>query len=176
MRDSSVVVEAPINLRRFNHVLLTVGLVLSAVLALVLSRGGEALPTEAEQLGQRHLDVTRAAAAQVQAFLGIDHQNVDERAQVVLDGGTGDFKQQYADELDSLARSAQAQRSTAEATVLEVGMNDIDASTATVFVAADTEVTSKVTDGKARTVPWRIQLDMVKEGERWLTSGLQFVG
>lgn len=166
------------NLRRFNLVLLAVGLVLSAVLALVLSRGGEALPTEteAEQLGQRHLDVTRAAAAQVQAFLGIDHQNVDEQAQVVLDGGTGDFKQQYADELDSLARSAQAQRSTAEATVLEVGMNDIDASTATVFVAADTEVTSKVTDGKARTVPWRIQLDMVKEGERWLTFGLQFVG
>lgn len=94
----------------------------------------------------------------------------------MLDGGTGDFTQQYADELDSLARSAQAQRSTAEATVLEVEMNDIDASTATVFVAADTEVTSKVTDGKARTVPWRIQLDMVKEGERWLTSGLQFVG
>ena len=166
------------NLRRFNLVLLAVGLVLSAVLALVLSRGGEALPTEteAEQLGPRNLNVTRAAAAQVQAFLGINHQNVDEQAQVVLDGGTGDFKQQYADELDSLARSAQAQRSTAEATVLEVGMNDIDASTATVFVAADTEVTSKVTDGKARTVPWRIQLDMVKEGERWLTSGLQFVG
>ena len=84
MRDSSVVVEAPINLRRFNHVLLTVGLVLSAVLALalVLSRGGEALPTEtgAEQLGQRNLDVTRAAAAQVQAFLGIDHQNRDGKA------------------------------------------------------------------------------------------------
>ena len=70
------------NLRRFNLVLLAVGLVLSAVLAPVVSRGGEALPTETEakQLGQRNLDVTRAAAAQVQAFLGIDHQNVDEKA------------------------------------------------------------------------------------------------
>jgi len=166
------------DLRRFNILLLILGLALGAALALLLVRGNEALPgeTEAEQSAKQHLDVTRAAAAQVQAFLGVDHENVEEQAQVVLDGATGDFKQQYAEELDSLIRSAQAQQSTAEATVLEVGISDIDASVATVFVAADTVVTSKATDGTSRTVPWRIQLDMVKEDDRWLTSGLQFVG
>jgi len=60
--------------------------------------------------------------------------------------------------------------------VLEVGIVDIDATTARVLVAANTEVTSKSTDGKERTVPWRIQLDLVQEGGRWLTSGLRFVG
>ena len=166
------------NLRRLNLLLLLLGLGLGATLALLLTRGSEALPgeTEAEKRGQQYVDVSRAATAEVQAFLGIDHEKVDEQAQTVLDGATGDFKEQHAAELDSLKQSARDQRSTAVATVLEVGISDIDPTAATVLVAANTEVTSKSTDGEARTVPWRIQLDMVKEDGRWLTSGLQFVG
>ncbi len=88
--------------------------------------------TDAEPRGQEYVDVT----TQVQAFLSIDHRFVEERAQTVLDGATGEFKQQYATELDSLKKSAQAQQSTAEATVLEVGISEIDASAATVLVVA----------------------------------------
>lgn len=166
------------SLRRFNLVLVLLGLALGATLAVLTTQGSEALPgtTRAEQRGEQYVDVTRAATAEVQAFLGIDHENVDAQAETVLEGATGDFKQQYADELDSLKESAREQESTAVATVLEVGISDIDDTTAKVFVAANTEITSKSTDGKARTVPWRIQLDLVKDGGRWLTSGLQFVG
>ena len=153
-------------------------LALGAALTLLLQRGGDDLPAESEarQRSEQQGDVTRAAAAQVEAFLGVDHTMVEEQAKVVLDGATGEFKEQYAEELDSLIRSAKAQQSTADATVLQVGIAEFDASTATVFVAADTKVTSKATQGKSRTVPWRIQLDMVNEGGRWLTTGLQFVG
>lgn len=166
------------NLRRFNLVLLLVGLALGATLALVLNQGTDALPgtTDAERRSQQYSDVTRAATAEVQAFLGIDHENVDAQAQTVLDGATGDFKEQYAAELDSLKQSARDQQSTAVADVLEVGISDIDATTAKVFVAANTEVTSKSTKGEPKTVPWRIQLDLEQVGGRWLTSGLQFVG
>ena len=166
------------NLRRVNLVLLLLGVALGAVLALLLTRDGETArsATGTDQTAQEYADVTRAATSQVQAFLGIDHRHVDEQAQTVLDGATGDFKRQYADELDNLTRSARDQQSTAEATVLEVGISDVDASIATVLVAANPEVTSRATDGQSRTVPWRIRLDMVKEGGRWLTSGLQFVG
>lgn len=166
------------NLRRFNVVLLVLGLALGATLALVLTRADQTLPgtTKAEQRGEQYVDVTRAASAEVQAFLGIDHLNVDAQAETVLEGATGDFEQQYTDQLDTLKQSARNEESTAVATVLEVGISDIDDTTATVFVAANTEVTSRSTDGEARTVPWRIQLDLVKEGGRWLTSGLRFVG
>jgi Mce-associated membrane protein len=166
------------NLRRFNLLLLLVGLALGVALALILTRASDAPPgeTEAQRRDQANADVTRAATAEVQAFLGIDHERVDEQAQTVLDGATGDFEQQYADALDNLRKSAAAQQSTAVATVLEVGISAIDSTRAKVLVAANTEVTSKSTDGEARTVPWRIQLDMVKEGGRWLTSGLRFVG
>ena len=178
MTDARGVTSSPwVGLRRLNLVLLLLGVVLAAGLAVLLDRDDAiARPNEAEQQAQQALEVTRAAAAEVQAFLGIDHDNVDEQAQVVLDGATGDFKQQYAEELKSLKRSARAQRSTAEATVLEVGISDLGADAATVVVAADTKVTSEATDGTSRTLPWRIQLDMVKEGDRWLTAGLQFVG
>ena len=166
------------SLRRFNLALLVLGLVLGAALSGLLARGADALPgeTEAEHREQQHADVTRAAAAEVEAFLGIDHERVDEQARTVLDGATGDFEQQYADELEGLRRSARRQESTADATVLEVAISELGETEATVLVSADTEVTSKSTDGRPRTVPWRIQLDMVKEGGRWLTSGLQFVG
>lgn len=166
------------NLRRFNLALLLLGLVLGVALVLVNALDTEAPPvvSDAEQQAHQQIDVTGAATAQVQAFLGIDAENFDEQAQVVLDGATGTFKQQYADELKSLKKSARKQKSSAEATVLEVAISDIDADTATVLVAADTDVTSEATKGESRTVPWRIQLHMVKEGGRWLTSGLQVVG
>src|SRR5688572_20390488 len=108
------------NLRRLNLLLLLLGLALGVTLALLLTRGIEALPgeTEAEQRSDQYLDVSRAATAEVQAFLGIDHTNVDQQAQAVLDGATGDFKEQYSDELDSLKQSAAAQQSKAVATVL----------------------------------------------------------
>lgn len=165
-------------LRRYNVALLLLGLALGAALALLLPRGGAAPlgTSEAEQRSAQYVRVTRAATAEVQAFLGIDHEQVDAQAETVLEGATGDFKQQYADQLDDLKQSARDQESTAIATVLQVGISDIDDTTAKVFVAANTEVTSTSTDGEARTVPWRIELDLVREGERWLTSGLRFVG
>lgn len=165
-------------LRRLNVVLLVLAVLLGVALTVLLTRGPEAIPgqTEAERRSQTADEVTKAAAAQVQAFLGIDHDKVDEQAQVVLEGATGDFKNQYADELESLKRSARDQESSAEASVLEVGISEISDDAATVYVAANTEVTSVSTKGEPRTVPWRIQLTMAKEGERWLTSGLQFVG
>ncbi|UUZ59328.1 hypothetical protein [Nocardioides sp. B-3] len=73
------------NLRRLNLVLLVLGLALGATPAVLLTRGSEALPgqTAAEQRSQLYVDVSRAATAQVQAFPGVDHDNVDAQAQAV---------------------------------------------------------------------------------------------
>lgn len=155
---------------RLNAGLLALVLLLGAALAALAQRDDD--PVERRDA---HAEVVRAATEQVQAFLAIDHAHVDEQTDRVLAGATGEFKEQYAEQRDALRRSAQQQRSVATAEVLEVGVGEVGPATATVFVAADTEVTSKATGGKPRTVPWRIQLDLVNEGGRWLTSGLQFV-
>ncbi|UUZ59327.1 hypothetical protein [Nocardioides sp. B-3] len=79
-----------------------------------------------------------------------------------LDGATGDFKEQYAAEVDNIKESAREQESTAVPSVLEVGISAVDTSTATVFVAANTRVTSKATKGETKTVP---RADPARHGE-----------
>ena len=44
------------------------------------------------------------------------------------------------------------------------------------FVAADSRCTNKTTKGKAQPRYYRLKLTMVREGDKWLTSDLQFVG
>lgn len=165
------------NLRRLNLVLIGLLLALGVALAVLSAWGDDTLPGKAADEGRsaEYVDITRAATAQVTAFLNIDYQDVDAQTQAVLDGATGEFKEQYAAELDNLKKSAAQQQSTADAEVIEVGISDVSATDATVFVAANTQVTSKATKGEARTVPWRIQLTMTQEDGRWLTSGLKFV-
>ena len=60
--------------------------------------------------------------------------------------------------------------------VLTSAISDIDDSDAVVFVAADSQVTNKSTKGKAQPRYYRLKLTMVRKGDTWLTSNLQFVG
>jgi len=163
-------------MKRLDMVLAALVLALGVALVVVMTRddaGGSS--DSSPSASQEYADVTAAATDQVTVFLDIDHESVDEQLQAVLDGATGEFKKQYAAQVDAIKAQAEEQQSSADATILEVGISTLTPESATVFVAANTDVTSKATKGEPRTVPWRIQLDLVKEGERWLTAGLQFV-
>ena len=94
----------------------------------------------------------------------------------MLDGATGDFKKQYQASLKSLKESAASQESFSTGRVDEVGLSEVDADSATVFVAAGSKVKNKGTKGKVEDRSWRIKLTMAKEGGRWLVSQLEFVG
>jgi Mce-associated membrane protein len=59
--------------------------------------------------------------------------------------------------------------------VLEAGVVSMDEDSATVVVVADSQVTNKSTD-EPQPRHYRLQLDLVLEDGRWLTSDLQFVG
>lgn len=163
---------------RLNVVLAILAMIAVATLVVLRTQGSEALPgsTPTERVEETEREVRAAATAEVTAFLEVDHQSVDEQAEAVLAGATGDFKKQYAEQLDQLRESAEQQQSVAEAEILEVGISDLTETRSSVFVAVNTEVTSKDTKGKPRTVPWRIQMTLVHEDGRWLTSDLQFVG
>jgi Mce-associated membrane protein len=159
---------------RINGLLAALVLALGVALGVVVTRD-EAPAASTSSSTAAYDQVTAAASEQVTAFLDIDHETVDEQLQEVLDGATGEFKEQFAAQVDSIKAQTEEQQSTAGATILKVGISTLTPESATVFVAANTDITSKATEGESRTVPWRIQLDLVKEGERWLTAGLQFV-
>ena len=151
---------------------LCVWLVLFAVV------GGSAAPgqTPAEERVQEYSDIRRAARAETLAFLTIDHTKMDEMTARVLDGATGDFEKQYRAALKSLKETTASQESFAKGRVQEVGLSEVDADSASVFVAAGSQVKNKGTKGKVENRSWRMKLTMVKEDNRWLVSQLEFVG
>ncbi len=60
--------------------------------------------------------------------------------------------------------------------VLSAGISELDKNNAVVFVAANSAVTNSSTKGKAQPRYYRLKLTMVRQGGKWLTSDLQFVG
>ena len=156
--------------------LLLVGLL--GWLMLFAVRGDVAAPgsTPAEERAQEHAAISRAARAETLAFLTIDHTKMDQLTEKVLDGATGDFKKQYQASLKSLKESAASQESFSTGRVDEVGLSEIDADSASVFVAAGSKVKNRGTKGEVEDRSWRIKLTMAKEDSRWLVSNLEFVG
>ena len=158
--------------------LILVALVLLATTILLFAKGASATPgdSRAETLSRRYDEVTKAARAETEAFLTVDYKNMDPLIETVLAGSTGSFKQQYDRAKVNLKASAQQARATSTGKVRHVGVGDVDASDAVVFVAADSEVRNKSTKGKSQPRYYRLKLTMVRQGEKWLTSNLQFVG
>ena len=146
------------------------------VLALLVT-GGVLLPRwqEARAEDERRREVLRAATAEVVAFTTLDYRDIQPSVDRVLEGATGDFKEQFEASRTQLEQLSVDNESVSEGRVLKAGVVSMDEDSATVVVVADSQVTNKSTD-EPQPRHYRLQLDLVLEGDRWLTSDLQFVG
>jgi Mce-associated membrane protein len=162
-------------------------LALVAYLLVLLAGGAKAVPgtTRGERAQQRYDAVTAAARKEVTAFLRVDHTNMDPLLDAVLDGATGQFKQQYAATRSSLKAAAQQAKATSTGRVKEVGVTELKGRTATVFVAADAVVTNTTTAKNPATAAcphtgagcrfYRLKVGMAETGDGWKISSLDFV-
>jgi len=146
------------------------------VLALLVT-GGVLLSQwqEARAEDERRREVLRAATAEVVAFTTLDYRDIEPSVDRVLEGATGDFKEQFESSRPQLEQLSRDNESVSEGRVLKAGVVSMDEDSATVVVVADSQVTNKSTD-EPQPRHYRLQLDLVLEGDRWLTSDLQFVG
>jgi Mce-associated membrane protein len=166
---------------RVNLVLAALVLVLGVVFTVLVvrDRDGAASADDAEGVPSAAAEqdaASRAAAAQVQAFLDIDHTDVEAQLERMLEGTTADFRRQFARQLRTISSQAERRQSSADVELLRVGLSSWTGRTATALVAADTDVTSTTRGAsERRTVPWRIEVDLVRRGDLWLTDGLRFV-
>jgi Mce-associated membrane protein len=151
---------------------------LCAWLVLFAVNGSAAAPgrTPTEQKAQEYADITSAAKAEALAFLAIDHTKMDELTKRVLSGATGAFKTQYTSSLKALKQAATSQKSVSKGHINQVGLSEVDADSATVFVAAGSKVKNTGTKGKFEDRSWRIKLTMARHSGDWLVSQLEFVG
>ena len=162
---------------RVNVGLAVLVLVLAAVLVTPALRERDApAPVGAGTVAAAQDAATRAAAGQVRSFLDIDHTEIDAQVERMLKTTTPRFRRQFAPQLRTIRAETRRRASSADVTLLRVGLSSWTERTATALVAADTEVTSEAAGGtERRTVPWRIEVDLVEDGGRWLTDGLRFV-
>jgi Mce-associated membrane protein len=124
---------------------------------------------------QRRQDILAAARQSALNFTSLDYRRYDRDSANVLKGATGDFKKEFAAQTAELTRLVAQNKSVSEGQVLEAGIVRSDDRSARVLVVADSKVTNTaVPRGEART--YRLQLDLVHRGGRWLTSDVEFVG
>lgn len=124
---------------------------------------------------QRNQDILAAARQSAVNFTSLDYRHYDRDSKNVLKGATGDFKEQFTTQTKELTKLVTDNKSVSEGHVLEAGIAKAGATSAQVLVVADSKVTNVAApQGQARN--YRLQLDLVLEGGRWLTSNLEFVG
>jgi Mce-associated membrane protein len=151
------------------------GLALAGVACLVLVALTVPRLAATDEREQRRTEVLQAARQAAVNFTTLDYRQLDRDLGRVLDGATGEFRSQFEAGTKDLSELVTANQAVSEGEVLEAGIVSDDADSARVLVVADSTVTNA-----AETEPqkrhYRLQLDLVRDGERWLVSDLQFVG
>lgn len=149
-----------------------------AVVALLLAAtcGGLGLQVSRQhQQARRDQDVLGAARQLAVNFTSLDYRHYDRDSADVLASATGEFRKEFADQTKQLTQLVTANKSISQGHVLDAGIVHSDDRSARVLVVADSQVTNVAApQGQART--YRLQLDLVREGGRWLTSDVEFVG
>jgi Mce-associated membrane protein len=127
------------------------------------------------QEAQRDQDVLASARQFAVDFTSLDYRRYDRESADVLAGATGEFKKEFANQTKQLTKLVAENKSVSQGQVLDAGIVRVDDRSARVLVVADSEVTN-VAAPQGQTRNYRLQLDLVRVGGRWLTSGVEFVG
>lgn len=124
-----------------------------------------------EQARQQALTAARQSALNISS---ISTQNFAQNVAAVLDGATGQFRQDFSARTGQLEQLLKDNDVSATGSVLEAALQRADRNSATALVVVDSTVKNKqVPEG--RTNNYRMKIQVEKVGDRWLTSSLEFV-
>lgn len=171
---------APNSRMRWGWLNVVLGALVLALLATALvvwtrpSTGGTG-DARARALSDQQGAVTAAAKAEVEAFLGVDHEAMNDVVARVEDGATGAFAEEYAAGKVRLTASTERSEATSRPTVRAVALGEVTARRAEVLVAADARVSNRASAGRVQLRQHRLRLVMVERDGRWLTEQLEFV-
>jgi Mce-associated membrane protein len=153
-------------------VLLAGACVFGAVL--VVQERDDRQQAAAEQ--ERYGDVLAAARKEIEAFVNIDYRNAQASIDAVAAGATGDFAKQYDSSTKEVRKILTRAKSVMDGKVLWAGVVDADHDSASVIVATTGTVSNTSTGRKPVARQFRIKVDLVREGDDWLASNVEFVG
>lgn len=150
--------------------------VLGAVLVLALAAAvtiGVMLQHRAatDRAGQQALATAKAYAVTVTTY---DYQNLDRNFADVLDGATGEFKDQYAGASQTLRQLIAGAKATAKGNVLGAGISSASADQVEVVVFVDQSITNAATT-QPRVDRNRVLMTLTPHDGRWLVSKLELM-
>ena len=117
-----------------------------------------------------------AARTEAEAFINIRYDDAQASIDKVAAGATGSFRKQYDTSTKGVIQVLQQNQSVMDGRVLWAGVVAVDQDSATVIAATSGTVANVQTKNQAVPRNFRLKLDLVYQGGRWLTSNLEFVG
>ena len=135
----------------------------------------QALPQADETEQKRSAAVIDAATKMSNAFLNLSYEDLDAASAAVMSLATGEFRTQYQQSTEGLAKVARRAKSVQTGEVVWAGVVAADEDSATVIVASSGTVANTTTKNKPVPRHYRLQLDLSLEDGKWLTRDLQFV-
>jgi len=151
-------------------------LLLLAVLGVALVRRTHEDRADASARAERYGTVLAAANAEATAFVNLRYGAAAQGIRAVAVGATGDFRAHYVRSARHLVATMQRQRSTLTGHVVSSGVVDVVPDRATVIVATSGTVSNRRTGGQEVPRHFRLRVTLLREGDRWLTSDIAFVG
>jgi len=152
-------------------------LALLSVLALLLAVAAVVLGLQvrsAHATTQAREDAVAAAEQQAVNVTSLSAQDIDAALARVADGGTGDFKAEYDQQAAKLKEAVTSQQVVATSSVVDSAVVRAGDDDALVLVVIDGSVTNKA-QPTAQPRRYRMQLELARVGDRWLTSSLSIL-
>ena len=149
-------------------------LVLSGLLVLALVAATTfgvllAKRSAADRAGAEALATAQAYAVTVTSY---DYQNLDRNFADVLDGATGEFKDQYSGASRTLRQLISGAKTTSKGTVLAAGIQSQSTDQVVVLVFIDQVITNAVTP-QPKIDRTRVVMTLTPPDGRWLVSKLE---
>ena len=158
---------------RRTGLLVGLGLLLLALTAATVLLGLRVVEARAQDDSRE--DALRYAKQMAINLTSISVEDLDNDISQVLEGATGEFEDDFANRSDNLREVLTTNKVTSEGKVLEAALVRADEETATALVVVDATVRNAANpDGGVNT--YRMKLELERQGDRWLTSLLEFVG
>lgn len=124
---------------------------------------------------QQHSAEFAAAARQsVVTLMSLNFNTAAVDVKRILDNTTGDFRKDFQVQSEQFAKSAQESKVITEATVNATAVQSMTQDTATVLVAATTNV-SNATTKERQPRSWRLRVDIARDDGRLKLANVQFV-
>lgn len=125
-----------------------------------------------DRLRQEALEVARQQSVNM---VSIDSKNIDKQMKSMLEDATGDFKRQFRGVQQTFAQVVKKGEVSSKGVVQEAGLSELSEGEAQALVAVKATVKNSETPPEGRPSHYRFKVDLTREEDRWLVSGMQFV-